>query len=59
MDKKIPGEVERLREEVAQRERLNRRIEAGVAQLDRSEGIEGEQAFRNLWEKSRQRRGAR
>ncbi len=39
-----------------ERERLDWQIEEGLAQLDRGEGIPGEQAFRALREKSRTRR---
>jgi antitoxin ParD1/3/4 len=42
-----------------QRERLNEQIEEGLAQLDRGEGIAGEQAFQAQWEKSRKRHEAR
>ena len=35
---------------------LNERIEEGLAQLDRGEGIPGDQTFHALWEKSRRRR---
>jgi antitoxin ParD1/3/4 len=38
------------------RERLNGQIEEGLAQLDRGEGIPGEQAFRDLRDKSQSRR---
>ena len=41
------------------RERLNEQIEEGLVQLDRGEGIAGEQAFQALWEKSRKRHEAR
>ena len=41
------------------RERLDEQIEQGLAQLDRGEGIPGEQAFQSLREKSRSRREAR
>ncbi|HKH46189.1 MAG TPA: type II toxin-antitoxin system ParD family antitoxin [Thermoanaerobaculia bacterium] len=41
------------------RERLNQQIEEGLAQLDRGEGIPGEDVFQGLWEKSRSRRAAR
>lgn len=41
------------------RERLNQQIEEGLAQLDRGEGIPGDQAFQALWEKSQKRRAAR
>lgn len=38
---------------------LDGQIEEGLAQLDKGEGIPGEQAFRALREKSRERREAR
>ena len=41
-----------------QRARLNDRIEAGLAQLDRGEGIPGDQVFSAMREKSRLRRQA-
>lgn len=41
------------------RERLGLMIEEGLSQLDRGEGIPGEQVFAALWEKSRKRREAR
>ena len=44
--------------EEQRRARLNERIEEGLAQLDRGEGIPGDQAFQALWGKSRRRRGA-
>ncbi len=44
--------------EAQRRVRLNERIEEGLAQLDRGEGIPGDQAFQALWEKSRRRREA-
>ena len=42
-----------------QRELLNQQIDEGLAQLDRGEGIPGEQVFQALWEKSQKRRKAR
>ncbi len=42
--------------ETQRRARLNERIEEGLAQLDRGEGIPGDQVFQRLREKSRQRR---
>lgn len=41
------------------RERLDEQIDEGLSQLDRGEGIPGEQAFQDLWEKSKRRREAR
>jgi len=41
------------------RERLNGQIEDGLAQLDRNEGIPGEQAFQALRDKSQSRRESR
>lgn len=41
------------------REGLNRKIEEGLAELDRGEGIPVEEAFRALREKSQTRRAAR
>ncbi|HEX4959529.1 MAG TPA: hypothetical protein VF173_01725 [Thermoanaerobaculia bacterium] len=41
------------------RERLNEQIEEGIAQLNRGEGIAGEQVFQAQWEKSRKRHEAR
>lgn len=43
--------------EERQRARLNEQIEVGLAELDRGEGIPGDEAFKALWERSRQRRG--
>lgn len=45
--------------EAQRRVRLNERIEEGLSQLDRGEGIPGDQAFQALWEKSRKRREMR
>jgi len=42
--------------EKQRRARLNEQIEEGLSQLDRGEGIPGDQAFQALWEKSRKRR---
>ncbi len=47
---------ERSLVEAQQRVRLNEQIEKGLAQLDRGEGIPGDQVFRALREKSRKRR---
>ncbi len=44
--------------EEQRRLRLNERIEEGLAQLDRGEGIPGERVFSALREKSRKRREA-
>jgi len=41
-----------------ERSALNDKIEEGLAELDRGEGIPGEQVFEALREKSRQRRRA-
>lgn len=41
-----------------ERSALNEKIEEGLAELDRGEGIPGEQVFEALREKSRQRRTA-
>ena len=41
-----------------ERSALNEKIEEGLAELDRGEGIPGEQVFAALREKSRQRRTA-
>lgn len=41
--------------EKQRRVRLNERIEEGLAQLDRGEGIPGDQAFRGLRERSRRK----
>ncbi len=49
---------ERSLVEERRRQELNEQIEEGLAQLDRGEGIPGDQAFKALWEKSRQRRAA-
>jgi len=37
---------------------LNEQIEEGLAELDRGESIQGEDAFQALWERSRQQRTA-
>lgn len=50
MNVTISGDAERLTRE--ERERLNRQIEEGLAQLDRGEGVPGDQAFQALWERS-------
>lgn len=44
--------------EEERRARLNEEIEEGLGQLDRGEGIPGDQAFQALWERSRKRRQA-
>lgn len=73
MDVTLSGDIEQfIREEVASgrydspqefvREGLrllDQQIEEGLAQLDRGEGIPGEDVFQGLWEKSRSRRAAR
>jgi len=41
-----------------ERSALNEKIEEGLAELDRGEGIPGEEVFEALREKSRQRRTA-
>jgi antitoxin ParD1/3/4 len=41
-----------------ERSLLNEQIEEGLAELDRGEGIPGEEVFQDLWEKSRRRRAA-
>ncbi len=38
--------------EEERRVRLNEQIEEGLAQLDRGEGIPGDQAFQALWERT-------
>ncbi len=43
---------ERSLVEAQQRVRLNEQIEKGLAQLDRGEGIPGDQVFRALWERA-------
>jgi hypothetical protein len=57
MNVTISDDAERIARE--ERERLNRQIEEGLAQLDRGEGIPGDQAFQALWERSQKRREAR
>ncbi len=43
--------------EQRRRARLDEQIEKGLVQLDRGEGIPGDQVFEALWAKSRRRRG--
>jgi antitoxin ParD1/3/4 len=42
-----------------QQGKLNEQIEEGLAELERGEGIPGEQVFQGLWEKSQRRHAAR
>jgi antitoxin ParD1/3/4 len=44
--------------EKRRRTKLDGQIEVGLAQLDRGEGIPGDQAFEALWDKSRRWREA-
>ncbi len=44
--------------EKRRRAQLDEQIEEGLAQLDRGEGVPGEEAFQALWDKSRRWREA-
>jgi antitoxin ParD1/3/4 len=44
--------------EKRRQEQLDEQIEEGLAQLDRGEGIPGDEAFQALWDKSRRWREA-